>query len=97
MGRFNDKSKLINDDINEDGIGIGIENSKKCRIKYYHILFMIMISSIIFQAISFFYLYEIGMAAKDIETYTVNQTETHEYISKLKKIINFICDHEDIC
>ena len=94
MGRYNDKSKLINDDINEDGI----ENSNKCRmLKYYCILIVVMISSIIFQAISFFYLYEIGMAAKDIEIYTVNQTETQEYISKLKKIINYICDHEDIC
>ena len=93
---YNDKSKLINGDIGSEG---GIEKSERYHIlKSYRILIVVMIlSSIIFQAISFFYLYEIGMAAKDMQIYTVNQTETQEYINKLKKIINYICNHEDIC
>ena len=93
---YNEKSNLINEDIpSEDGI----QKLGRCSmLKYYHILIIIMMtSSIVFQAISFFYLYEIGMAAKNIDMYTVNQSDTQEYINKLKKIINYICVNEGIC
>ena len=49
------------------------------------------------QCICFIYVYEISLAAKEINIYTINQTETKEYITKLEAIINYICDNENIC
>jgi hypothetical protein len=96
MGKYNDNTKLINEEIPYSD---GIQTHKSCAMlrSYYFLIVSMIIISIIFQGISFFYLYEIGTAAKDIDIYTVNQTETHEYINKLKKIINYICVHEGIC
>ena len=89
-------SKLINDDVpSEDGI----QEPKKCTLikHYYCFIIFIILCSLVFQVISFFYLYEIAMAAKNIDMYAFNQSDTEQNIDKLKKIINYVCENENIC
>lgn len=68
------------------------------RYRFYTFLqIMLVLYVIIMQCMCFIYVYEISLAAKEINMYTINQTETKEYITKLETIINYICDNENIC
>jgi len=81
--------------INGDG---ALVNSIKKRDSIYKCVNTFMLTVIlVFQIFCFIYLFEISKLAKEIDLYTLNQTETKEYITKLEKIINYICDNEGIC
>ena len=81
--------------INEDET---LVNSIKKRDSIYKCVNTFMLTMIIvFQIFCFIYLFEISKLAKEIDLYTLNQTETKEYITKLETIINYICDNEGIC
>jgi len=81
--------------INHPDEGDGII-TKKYRF-YSFLQIMLVLYVIIMQCMCFIYIYEISLAAKEINVYTINQTETKEYITKLEAIINYICDNENIC
>lgn len=83
----------INQNVIDDGDGI---KSRKC-YTYYALQIFIVLYMVIMQCMCFIYLYEITLTAKQIDIYTINQTETREYIKKLENIINYICDNENIC
>lgn len=90
---YNYSSINQNDVITDDGDGI---KGKKYHLYYgFQVFFVLYL--IIMQSMCFIYIYEISLAAKEIDVYTINQTETREYIKKLENIINYICDNEDIC
>lgn len=86
----------INGNTREEGDGI--KQNKQLKFYTYYVLqIFIVLYMIIMQCMCFIYLYEITLAAKQIDIYTINQTETHEYIKKLENIINYICDTQNIC
>lgn len=83
----------INQDLTNEHDGI---KERKCP-RYYGLKIFVVLYIVIMQCMCFIYLYEITLAAKQIDLYTINQTETREYIKKLENIINYICDNENIC
>ena len=93
------KNKLINNnDFDDDSDGI---KSKKtnCFLRhiYQHIILFMLMCLIPLQSFTFYYVYKISSAAKNLELYTFNKTETTEYIDKFEKILTYICDNENIC